>query len=103
MTTALCMPVTCGCSCCHTHGSTWRYWLFFRFTLSLSPDICVCHVQENGVQNDAEAECSGLEVTSAFTANVWEVHHLKLMARILAFSAAHLSQVFATGQGSGSR
>ncbi|CAK0782570.1 hypothetical protein CVIRNUC_005782 [Coccomyxa viridis] len=29
--------------------------------------------KENGVQNDAEAECSGLEVTSAFTANVWEV------------------------------
>lgn len=30
-------------------------------------------VQANGVQNEPASECTGLEVTSAFTANVWEV------------------------------
>lgn len=30
-------------------------------------------LQENGVQKEAESECTGLEVPSSFTANVWEV------------------------------
>lgn len=32
-------------------------------------------VQADGVQHEAHADCTGLEVTSAFTANVWEVWH----------------------------
>ena len=29
--------------------------------------------QENGIQNDVDTDCTGNEVTSSFTANVWEV------------------------------
>ena len=65
------------------------------FELCSLPKACVPHVQENGVQNDAEAECSGLEVTSAFTANVWEVHHLKLMAEVLVSHAPALWSISA--------
>ena len=62
-----------------TTVSAWRLWLIQNLHCACCLKRVLPHVQENGVQNDAEAECSGLEVTSAFTANVWEVHHLKLM------------------------
>ena len=39
---------------------------------------CDMIVQENGVQKEAESDCTGLEVPSSFTANVWEVRPLTL-------------------------
>ena len=72
-----------------------RLYLHGVIGCSPSSHYAPCLMQENGVQNDAEAECSGLEVTSAFTANVWEVQHLKLMPELLISHAPALWSVFA--------